>query len=295
MSYTLPPIEALGTIWWFEFFEEISLKENQILHQDLASFIADFEQRFSRFRPNSLVSKLNQNHKLETNDSDLQKMLTLGQAFYQDTKGLFNLLLGEILINRGYDANYSFKPKSASEVFPNPLIDLVIKENKIQLLQGQLDLGGIGKGYLIDLIALRLTQIHQKNHFLINGGGDIFATSDQNNQPVEIYLEHPLKTKNIIGKTTLFHQGFAASSPHKRRWVVNNQTYSHIINPNENQLQIDGSFVKASQSATKADVFATITLLQQPENIETFAKSNNLEIAIFSKNNEEITGWFGKN
>lgn len=263
MSIVLPAITALGTTWYVELFADLTTEKTNETQRLVGLFLSQFETTYSRFKTDSILSKLNQTGKLEHPDLVTQELLTLGQKFYSDTDGVFNILLGEHLTARGYDAEYSFKPSTAPIEFPSPLTDLVITETLITLTRGQLDLGGYGKGFLIDRLSTYLNTIGLPCH-LINGGGDMFATSDLG-EPISIYLEHPIIDGTYIGATTLKNQGFAASSSHKRRWKVDNKEYSHIIHTAKDTTETFdnfGTYIKAP-SAVEADVWATTLLITQ--------------------------------
>lgn len=282
MSEILPKIEALGTVWWIEIFED----SNQVIFNDLVAFIKNYEERYSRFIATSLVSKLNNEKRLENPDQDFIEILKYGQNLYVKTEGLFNFLLGEVLEKTGYDSKYSFKLDNSPTEETNPLNDLIITNDLITLKKGRIDLGGFGKGYLIDLLAQKLKDEYHLKYFLINGGGDIYATSD-NERPIVIYLEHPTEVNTYIETTTLLNQGFAASSPHKRKWKIGDKTYSHIVG-NKEEIILDGTFIKA-KTACEADAFATTTLLLKPNEIIDFANKNNFEVAFITDNATNLT------
>ena len=286
MSTLLPEIKALGTVWWIEIFSEISATKKQVVYDDLLLFISEFENKYSRFKPDSLITKLNITGSLENPDQTTIDLLQTGINLYKQTDGLFNILIGEILENRGYDANYSFTLKEQIITAPNPTTDIIISKDSIILSSGRVDLGGFGKGYLIDLIVKRLKDNFNLEYFLINGGGDIYATSD-NGKPIEIYLEHPIEKDTFIGTTTLLNQGFAASSPHKRKWKVGDKIFSHIVNTQGESIPIDGTFVKADTVA-KADAFATVSLLTTPEKIFTFADKFDLSVAFIKSDDSSL-------
>ncbi len=285
MSTLLPEIKALGTVWWIEIFSEISTAKKQVVYDDLLLFIANFENKYSRFKPDSLITKLNTNGSLENPDQMTIDMFHKGQELFIKTNGLFNFLIGEILENRGYDANYSFTIKETVNKKINALENLVISPNLITLKSGRVDLGGFGKGYLIDLLTERLKNTHQLNYFLTNGGGDMYATSDKGT-PITIYLEHPTNPETYIGTTTLLDQGFAASSPHKRQWIVNSKKYNHIVSA-ENEIKIDGTFIKA-KTAYEADAFATTVLMLDPVEIPSFARKNNFAVTFVPANETSL-------
>ncbi len=261
----LPTIKALGTTWWIEIFAELESEKSQIVFDDLRLLINEFEENYSRFKPESKLSELNTTRRFSNPSPEFIELLALGQKLYRDTNEVFNPLLGEHLNATGYDALYSFIPKDNHLITPDPTEVLHLSPEKITLSIGHLDVGGYGKGFLIDLIAKRLIKHHQLPHFLINGGGDMYATS-QYGQPITIYLEHPSDPGTIVASTTLLNEGFAASSTIKRRWEKDGQTYSHIIDPKtQKSSNADhGVFVKAPNAAL-ADGWATTLILTSPE------------------------------
>ena len=246
---------ALGTTWWIELFEDLDDQTRHSVKDAVSGLVNTFESNYSRFRADSYVSALNKQRVLHNPDPELIELLTCGKHLYLRTDAVFNFLTGHLLESKGYDAAYSFIGTYTDQQAGNPITDLQITHDKIELLHGNIDLGGYGKGYLIDRLAEACTEIgiHQ---FLINGGGDMYATHNQS-EAVEIYLEHPTKPGVFVGTTSLYNQGFAASSPHKRVWKNKTGTHHHIIGET---ITYDATYVKAA-TAYEADAFAT-TLLQ---------------------------------
>lgn len=268
MPIVLPAIPALGTTWLVELFDEVTSEKADETNGLIRLFLSDFESKYSRFNPDSLISTLNRTKTLAHPDPITLTILRLGQQFYSDTGGVFNCLVGEHLVARGYDADYSFAPKAEPTDFPNPLSDLSITDTEITLKKGLIDLGGYGKGYLIDRLA-ELLHEHDFHYFLINGGGDMYATSDHS-EPITIYLEHSTAPGTYIAKTTLKDQDFAASSTHKRRWKVSGKEYSHLVDTKADSTGLrdhhpddSGIYVKAP-TAVLADTWSTTLLLSDP-------------------------------
>lgn len=296
MTKVLPPISALGTVWLVEIFDEVTTEKTDEAFGLIRLFLSDFEAKYSRFKPASDISILNRTGQLENPDKTTILLLNLGQQFYKDTDGIFNILVGEYLLARGYDADYSFSPKAEPVIIPSPLESLIISDSLITLTVGQLDLGGYGKGFLIDRLAEYLQELGFQ-YFLINGGGDMYATSDHDN-PITIYLEHPILTSTYIAETTIKNQGFAASSTHKRRWKVAGQEYSHIIDTTEGQRKIVtdtngkpdtlGLYTKAP-TAVMADAWATTLLISNPNNHASALKEAHIEYASFNTSNNTLT------
>jgi FAD:protein FMN transferase len=296
MSRLLPAIEGLGTVWQIEVFDEIDDKTAKVAYGDLCGFISVFEAKYSRFKKDSVITQLNETGVMTNPDPETLTLLRLGQKLYGDTDGIFNCLVGGILEARGYDANYSFTATNESIELSNPERDLIITDNQITLLNGKVDLGGFGKGWLIDQVAKRMQIEHGIKYCLVNGGGDIYATSDHG-EPIKIYLEHPVETGTYIATTTLKDQGFAASSTHKRRWKSGERELSHIVDttatevgqgracgaPLSDQPHPDhlGIYIKAP-SAVIADAWSTTLVISSPDHHQTALTQAGVSFALLN-------------
>lgn len=288
METVLPTISALGTSWWIEVFDDINEERRQAIRLACAAFLYTFEKRYSRFNKDSYISILNKTGQIQNPDLPLRTLLSFGIAQYERTGGAFNIMVGSRLIETGYDSSYSFTPSEVKTPIAMPKDALTVHPDKIILTTGQVDIGGFGKGYAIDALRHMLQTEFSLQYFLINGGGDMYATSNYG-KPITIYLEHPTETNLYIATTTLLHQGFAASSPHKRSWTYGGDTYSHIINTSDTATtKIDGTFIKA-RTACDADIFATVALLVPTQTMDQYAQSEQLGIAHFSLVDQSLT------
>lgn len=260
MTFDFP---ALGTYWWIEIWDDVGHQRCQDIREHIINEAARFEAKYSRFLPHSVISELNRQRTLALDEESLA-MIRYGIDLFERSNGVFNILVGHILEARGYDQHYSLTDSGSQTLtVGNPSQDIVFDGNVASLKHGNLDIGGYGKGWLIDGLHKQLQQLGI-TQFLINGGGDIYVTH-QHHQPVTIYLEDPLNPEKIVGKTPLKHRAFAASSPHKRAWSVkqhiNNQEMvshqTHIVS----QHAVKDVIYLTAPTAVDADAFAT-TLLQ---------------------------------
>lgn len=285
---TLPNITGLGATWRIDIFDEISRETAQTLYLDLRRFINDFDVRYSHFYSESLISILNDTKHLLDPDQDTIDLLQYGLYLYKETHGVFNFLVGESMKQTSYDAPYSFALKEVSVEIPDPTRVLTFAHEKILLTLGQVDIGGYGKGYLIDLIAAHLTDKLGIKEFLINGGGDMYATA-QNGKPITIYLEHPAVHNTHLEETTLFYEGFAASSTHRRRLENGGKTYLQNIDTKEggSNLTGHGIFVKAP-TARAADAWATTLVISAPENHTEALTRGNIRAALYDEQQKTL-------
>ncbi len=271
-------LSALGTGWWIELFDAGSPKRRDFLEEEITTLLRSVETRFSRFRDDSLVGILNRERSVKTNDEDLMTLIGLGRDMYRQTKGVFNILIGDELIARGYDSNYSLTTQERIIEIGNPLIDIDYHDGAWRLSAGLLDLGGIGKGWAIDQVA-GLLQREGVVEFLINGGGDMYGTTERG-EPITLFLEHPTEPDTYLGTTIIMNQGFAASSSHKRRWQTKAGATSHIVGDQE---LVDASFVIAHDAVT-ADMFATTALLLPESEFVTLAGSQQIAYGLYTLN-----------
>ncbi len=268
---------ALGTTWWIDIFDEVDDKTYDFAFGKIVRFISQFENNYSRFKSDSQISSLNRERELKNPPKELQELLSYGKGLYLRTNTHFNILTGHVLEARGYDSEYSFKDTgSSSLIVGNPITDLIIDNDLIKLSNGNIDIGGFGKGYLIDMIAKKLQSEHGLKYFLINGGGDIYVTSNYD-KPIKIHLEHPAEQNAYIATTDILNQGFAASSPHKRTWPTTDGNKNHIVSSTD---VTDAVYIK-SASCRDADAFATTILQLDKHETEKLAQEENLAVAKF--------------
>ena len=159
--------DGLGTHWWISFVEKNDLEACKDL---LLTTVRDFENNYSRFLPDSYVSRLNEHKILTHPPRDLLDMLQASINYFFSTNGIFNISVGAQLEQDGYGKTVDHTAKIA----PN-LPDLIsLSDSKITVDPSiRIDLGGIGKGWLIDKLA-DLLEKHVGKGYLINGGGDMY-------------------------------------------------------------------------------------------------------------------------
>lgn len=272
MTFDFP---ALGTHWWFEIWDDLSHQELQNIQHHIMDVVNKFEDTYSRFLPNSVISELNRKRTLEL-DSESLELLRYGVDLFQRTHGVFNILVGHILEARGYDKDYSLTDHgSQSLTAGNPMNDIEFNDRVVHIKHGHVDIGGYGKGWLIDKLHQHLKHIGVEQH-LINGGGDIYVTHQDNN-PVDIYLEDPINPKKLTGKIQLKNSAFAGSSPHKRAWSVSAdgaEQQHHIVS----MQSVKDVIYLTAPTAVDADAFATTLLQTDAETTERIIKANSLAL-----------------
>lgn len=242
-------LEALGTRWWVE-----AVCEPKLLHE-IEHTIKEFECDYSRFLPESFIGRLNDQKVLKNPPVELVKMLNFQRDMFYATNGVFNCTVGGILEKQGY--GLSGRQSSLQRDIDTAI---TINEDTIELSKDtRIDLGGFGKGWLIDKIG-SIFDSHDCREFVINGGGDILVGSEAE----DLYIEHPNDPESYIGLVTVQNGALASSSAAKRRWKVGVTEHSHIVDTTVQPLkpteQLASVHVRA-ESALLADTLATVFLL----------------------------------
>jgi thiamine biosynthesis lipoprotein len=247
--------EALGTKWSLLSDEQ---PFSQHTREQLWITIASFEERFSRFRDTSEVNTFREaSAGVYTVSDEFAELLTRADVVRQLTGGRYDPASGVILEHYGYDKEYSFI-EGEGEVPTVPSWSLA--GNQLHLTgPTAFDLGGIGKGYAIDTLT-RVLEKEGFRYYLIDGGGDMYATSKADGSAYTVALEWPGRPGVSYGTVALRRQGLAVSDTATRRFGDRH----HIVNALDgaNSSKVLGVAVVA-ENAWDADC-ATAALIQWP-------------------------------
>ena len=276
LAFTYNTFEAIGTTWNIGFPTETKPELQKSVIEKIKERIAIFDKHYSRFRDDSLVSSIATKAGTYTMPDDADKMMNLYKEMYIATNGLMTPLIGSVLVDTGYDSHYSLKPKNV--ILKAPRWEDVIEYDHPKLVMKSpalLDFGGIGKGYLIDIVSEILTQNGIVDH-VVDAGGDItFKTySKDTKDDLRVGLENPTNQKQAVGVATIHNQSICGSAGNRRMW----DKYHHIINPEttESPRHILGLWTIAS-STLLADALSTALFFVRPEHL---AKTYTFEYAI---------------
>jgi thiamine biosynthesis lipoprotein len=252
--------EAIGTKWNIELFDAVSEKTAGALKSEILARIETFDKHYSRFRDDSLVSKMSREAGRYTLPDDAQPLMDLYQKLYTISGGSVTPLIGQTLVEAGYDAEYSLQP---GELTKPPKWEQAMEYDFPHLLirsPALLDFGAAGKGYLTDIIG-GLLKSWGASAFCIDAGGDILYKTSSDT-PLEIALEHPGDTAKAIGIAKIHDQSLCGSAGNRRAWGQ----YHHIINPRTlaSPRHIAAAWVVAD-TGLLADGLATAVFFMNPK------------------------------
>lgn len=217
--------DAIGTKWTINILDSITAQELENLYSQIQDIIEEFDCTYSRFREDSLVTKMSRDSGIYPLPKNSEQLLKVYKNLYHITNGLFTPLIGNLLEEAGYDANYSLTPKKLHAVKSWDEV-LEFDNKKIRMKKpALLDFGAGGKGYLVDLVGEEIQKNGIKN-YCIDSGGDILY-KNTSGQKLKVGLEHPSDPDKVIGVAEILNQSICGSAGNRRKWG----DFHHIVNP----------------------------------------------------------------
>jgi thiamine biosynthesis lipoprotein ApbE len=125
-----------------------------------------------------------------------------------------------------------------------------------------IDLGGIAKGYAVDVAAQALKQ-RGVNSGLINAGGDLRVIGRNRDEGVwRIGVRHPLTPSRLLLSVLVEDEAAATSGNYFRYFTVGGRQYGHLLNPRTG-IPADGALSATiiAKSAMRADGLATAAMI----------------------------------
>ncbi len=186
------------------------------------------EARFSRFRPESLLSRLNAGEAVT--DERFAEVCALALRAHALTDGLYNPMVLPALQEAGYDESFEQVSGGAPrrQVVPSPMAALEIGAGRVRLLEGALDLGGLVKGLTVDLVADELEAAGLAA--LVNAGGDVRAVGTEAGR--EGWGFAIAGANDALVWEGDIRGGLATSTMLRRRWRTDDgSTAHHLIDP----------------------------------------------------------------
>lgn len=179
------------------------------------------ESVFSRFRPDSELTRLNQSEAAEIEVSAmLAACLQEARDLSDRTDGLVDPAVGALVASWGYDRTFSEVVDRSAEPVVAPAGEWSISGNTVTREPGtQLDLGGIAKGLTCDWA------VEHGLAAVVSAGGDVrSAHGDAVADIQDPWGNTALQVHLGVG-------GLATSATTRRQWNVAGRPANHLIDP----------------------------------------------------------------
>ena len=206
--------------------------------QDTVAWVAQFEARYSRFIPDSLISRINAAaglHWVET-DPETDRLFNLCQELFFFTRGSFDPTASPLIKLWNWKSQPPVVPSSDAICAARDLVGW----NKIQRRAGgiflpqagmALDLGGIGKEYAVDCVMNMAIQRGIPN-VMVDFGQDVRV---RGHAPDKKFWWIGLEDATAPGKcwagVAVTDHAVATSGDYLRNFTVNGRRYGHILDP----------------------------------------------------------------
>jgi len=238
--------------------------------------VEDLERRWSRFRPDSEISRLNDRAGADPQPVSAETLLLLERAVdaWRLTDGRFDpTVLGDVL-RAGYTT--SFDEPAFDEAAASPsddcrltrgcaAIELDPSARTARLPAGVgVDPGGIGKGLAADLVVAELLE-DGADGACVNLGGDVRVAGTPPAASWVVAVEHPWRP-DPAAVVHLRDGAVATSSRLRRRWTTDDGPAHHLIDP-ERGRPVDARVATATAVAAhgwQAEAFAKAAFVAGP-------------------------------
>ena len=198
--------------------------------------VARIEFKYSRYRPESIVSRVNAaaGGDFVACDEETSSLFNYADTLYENSDGLFDMTSG--VLRHAWDFSKALLPEPAKL---SGLLALVgwnrveRQGNAIRLpLAGmEIDFGGIGKEYAADRAAAVVAD-QGVTHGYVNLAGDIRLVGPKpDGTPWIIGIQDPRHKELMIASIPLHCGALATSGDYERFFEVDGNRYCHILHP----------------------------------------------------------------
>lgn len=203
--------DAIGTAWQIDSGVLLTPRQTAEVHR----LVEEFDRAYSRFRADSLVTRLAEDGGEIVFPDDLPPMIAVYDDLFDATAGAMTPLVGGSLAQLGYDAQYSLRPSGPPIGSPDWRRSVSVTGSTISAERPVLlDFGAAGKGYLVDLVADLLSEMGVAE-VTIDASGDLLHRAEGT---LRVALEHPYDRAKAIGVLEVGSGAICGSASNRRTW-----------------------------------------------------------------------------
>lgn len=244
------------------------------------------ETAYSRYRPETVVSRINANAGGDWVDVDAETeaLLDYAATLHAASGGLFDITSG--VLRRAWDFRAARVPHQEQLT---PLLAL-IGWDKVERTPGrvrlalagmELDFGGFGKEYAADRAAALLAA-QGVRHGYVNLGGDLHVIGPQpDGTPWQIGIQDPRNAQALCASIPVQSGALATSGDYERYFECGGQRYCHVLDPRSGiPVSYWRSVSVLAPLAVAAGSYATIAMLRQQQGLAFLEESGLAYLAI---------------
>lgn len=263
--YNAFSFQAMGTECRVQ-HDSTSYADADAFRQHVIEWVRNFEKEFSRFYPDSLISRINTSAGINWVDitQEAESLFALCDWFYWTTRGIFDPAVLPLVKLWDYHAPRRCTPTDdeVSEALTNCGWHHVRREKGRILLPASgmgLDVGGIGKEYAVDRVFEMGIKRGIRN-ILVDFGHDIRGYGEPpEGGPWRVGLEDPRDPGHCWGGVSISDRAVATSGDYLRYFTDNGERYGHILDPRTGRPVHNGttSVSVVGATCTEAGILST--------------------------------------
>lgn len=277
--------ETQGTYYAISYYSIDSIN----LQAKIDSLLHRFDSSLSTYKPNSIISRMNQNDTTAIADETILTVWNKSMEISELSGGAFDITVGPLVNAWGFGFTDRIKVDQHCVDSLLPLIGY----KKVELVNGKVkkddprmrfDFNAIAQGYAVDVVGkfLESKGIHI---FLIDIGGEVLGKGlKPDGNAWNVAIETPAKNaedeRKIEVVLQLKDKAISTSGNYRKYYEENGVRYSHTLNPSTG-YPVEHSMLSASVLANDcmtADAFATVFMVWGLEKSKAFLSTNkNLE------------------
>jgi FAD:protein FMN transferase len=250
--------------------------DEQNLSDDVFGLFKDLDNRLSTYKSDSEISSLNRDYKINaslTTRNILERSLEMSRL----SDGAFDVTIGSFthgVYRFGYDnehlPSHAELQKSGKNVGSKRI---VLEGNNVRILpKTVIDLGGIAKGYAVDL-SLELLERYRVKKAVVAASGDIGCLG-----ACDIQIRDPFHLDGFIAliRSSLPRLAISTSGNYER--YIKNKTHNHLINPvtGRSEQQYASITLIDIEDNTRIDALATAVSVMESKKAKALLDSLNI-------------------
>lgn len=218
-------------------FITILLPKNQNHHFKKAfEIFRDLDQKLSHYQSDSEISRINRGEEVVASPSTLE-VIEKSKKIHSLTDGHFDITIGALSSKAFIKAQKSKQPinplEAGAALETRGFDHLAIKKSHIRVLKPglQIDLGGIGKGFAVDKVAIYLKSQGVRAG-QVSASGDIRCFNK-----CQLFIQDPKDAKKSYGPLQAKVKDLAISTSGNYRNYIVTPSSNHLFSPKTGKSQ----------------------------------------------------------
>ena len=286
----------------------ISERQSLKFAADALEWIKNFEEKYSRYLDNSLISTINSaaGQSWIEIDEDAERLLNVADEVFRKSDGILDATM--LPLARVWDWKKIHDQLPEEEEIQTALEltgwDKVQRKPGSVLLPEKgmgIDFGGFGKELAVDAL-IEISRRHHIEDILIDLGRDICASGGNGEHEFwHIGIEDGKDPGNCLASLAISDRAVSSSGTYARHFMHDEKRYGHIIDPRTGWPSSNGihSVTVIAKSCLEAGIHSTVCyILGVNEGLNFSSKTHDIDVCIQSdqgmEGNPQFERWLVK-